>query len=270
MPKRPRNTVDPTQKWAQGKGQGTGSSYEPWLNIQGVTSIGASSRIKGWKTQRIHHLLSSLETQFFYVLEWSANVIDIREQYPLWPLEDTIKIAEHIGVRHPIIPRTKQHNVLTTDFVVTISTGNETRDIARTIKCAKDLEDTRTLEKLEIERLWWQARGTDWGIVTEHEIPHPLVENVKDLHSFYSLEGFPDLQKNTNELAEYVTAAVRNDSRPLSKISLECDRALSLPKNSTLALAKHLIATRQWIVDLNTKFLPTQPLELLEVRLEGT
>lgn len=37
----------------------------------------------------MHHFLSKLETNYFYWLDWSPIVSDIREQYPLLPLEET-------------------------------------------------------------------------------------------------------------------------------------------------------------------------------------
>ncbi|HEV7736265.1 MAG TPA: hypothetical protein VGO47_02690, partial [Chlamydiales bacterium] len=65
----------------EGRGIGRLANYKPWLHIQDVPSLGLSSRIKGWKTQRVHHFLSGLELLYFYILEWSRNVVDIREQY---------------------------------------------------------------------------------------------------------------------------------------------------------------------------------------------
>lgn len=35
---------------------------------------------------------------------------------------------------------------------------------------ASDLEKKKTLERLEIERRYWIAKGIDWGIVTQKEI----------------------------------------------------------------------------------------------------
>jgi len=64
-------------------GLGEGAAYKPWLRIQDVKSRGVSSKIQGLKVNRDHHTLSSLETQFFYLAEFSESVIDIREQFSL-------------------------------------------------------------------------------------------------------------------------------------------------------------------------------------------
>src|SRR5437868_15246520 len=98
----------------EGRGQGKGAHYKPWLTIQDVPSLGLATRILGWKTGRVHHLLSKLELTDFYTQDWAKRVIDIREQYPLLPLSETLAIAQACGIRYPTVPGTKQPVVLTT------------------------------------------------------------------------------------------------------------------------------------------------------------
>src|SRR5713101_3462125 len=71
----------------EGRGQGRGANYLPWLYIHDVPSRGRAWRTKGWKTGRPHHLLSDLEHDYQLIQDWDPSVIDIREQYPLLPLE---------------------------------------------------------------------------------------------------------------------------------------------------------------------------------------
>lgn len=103
----------------EGRGQGYGQSYRPWLTIQDVSSLGRSSRIRGRKTAREHHLLSDMETALFLLLDWSDSVTDIREQFPL-DRDETRRIATEMGVRHPADAQSKTDIVMTTDFVVDI------------------------------------------------------------------------------------------------------------------------------------------------------
>ncbi|MDU7808318.1 MAG: heteromeric transposase endonuclease subunit TnsA, partial [Serratia marcescens] len=65
-----------------GRGQGLGKEYRPWLYVQDVPSDGRSHRVYSHKTGRIHHLLSDLELAAFLVFEWTPNITDIREQFP--------------------------------------------------------------------------------------------------------------------------------------------------------------------------------------------
>ncbi len=67
----------------EGRGHGEGGDYKPWLTIQNLSSNGNETRPKGWKTKRQHEFLSNLERDYFFILEWADNIIDIREQFPL-------------------------------------------------------------------------------------------------------------------------------------------------------------------------------------------
>lgn len=65
----------------EGRGQGIGAEYKPWIKTQESTSHGRTTRIKGIKTGRQHEFLSDMERNFYYFLEYSDEVIDIREQF---------------------------------------------------------------------------------------------------------------------------------------------------------------------------------------------
>src|SRR5215470_9882469 len=158
--------------------QGEGANYKPWLCVQDVPSLGRVHRIKGWKHGRVHHLLSDLEARVSFIYEWSLQIGDIREQYPLLPLDETLEIAKECGVAHPADIRSRRPMVMTTDFVLTIKKNMATTYQARTLKYTADLIKARTLEKLEIERRYWQARRVDWGIVTEPQASIALAQNV--------------------------------------------------------------------------------------------
>jgi len=80
-----------------------------------VPSSGRVHRFIGWKTSREHHLLSDLEFNYLCFCDWAENVIDIREQFPL-DRENTLKIAEDIGIHHPVDPKTKVPVVMTIEL----------------------------------------------------------------------------------------------------------------------------------------------------------
>jgi hypothetical protein len=138
----------------EGRGQNEGEAYQPWLTVRDVPSHGFSTRDKGWKTNRVHHVLSNHELNYVYIADWSPIVVDIREQYPLLPLESTEAIAEACGIKHPTHPQTKKPVVLTTDFLITIEREGRRVEQARTIKPIAALASDRALEKLEIERIY--------------------------------------------------------------------------------------------------------------------
>ena len=144
----------------EGRGQGIGEKYLPWIKIQDMASKGRSTRLKGIKTNRQHKFLSDLERDYFYYLEFCDDVIDIiREQYPLLPLEETLDIAEQLGIKHPLQPYSDEGFIMSTDFLITKRENGTFINLARTVKYKDNLMDKRISEKFEIERIFWERRG---------------------------------------------------------------------------------------------------------------
>jgi hypothetical protein len=179
---------------AEGRGQGEGKDYKPWLNIQDVASNGYATREKGWKTGRKHQFLSDLELHYLYTLEWSPYVEDIREQYPLLPLEKTLAIAEEIGVQHPRENGANgPYKVITTDFFIIVRTVEGLKACIRTIKPENKL-DIRELEKFDIEKRYFKDLGIeDWNLVTDQNLPSNFIKNFDWLYDCKTIENRPNI-----------------------------------------------------------------------------
>jgi hypothetical protein len=263
MGKRKRATMEKSigKREKEGRGQGRGADYKPLLYIQDVASLGLSSRIKGWHTNRIHHFLSKLEFFYFLIAEWSAFV-DYREQFPL-DRDVTMEIAKQLGIKHPTDPKTKVPIVMTTDAVVTIPSGGDLVDVARCIKYAKDLGSWRVREKLEIERVYHQVKKTDWGIVTELEIDVTVAENVNWVHPYRDVKSLQPLTADiVKRIKAVLTPRVQEGRRPLRDITNECDDRLGLEPGSSLLAVRHFIASRTWQVDMSKPINPPDGLLL--------
>ncbi|SDN50091.1 TnsA endonuclease C terminal [Psychrobacillus sp. OK028] len=235
----------------EGRGQGTGENYKPWINIQDFPSSGLSTRGKGWKTNRIHQFLSKLEKDYFYILEWNKSVVDIREQFPL-NREDTLFIASTKEIKHPTDPKSQIPIVMTTDFLITVADSTGTTQIARTIKPSKGLEDARIIEKFEIERTYWEERNIDWGIVTEKEMPRNLIENVEWLHSsYFDIEDLPYAVLNT--YAQQMKVFIKKYNTSIIEMVTEFDKTFQLEDGTSLEILKYLIAHQELQVDINQK-----------------
>lgn len=265
MAKRDRTTYPSKirNRITAGRGQGRGTEYRPWRTVQDVPSQGLATRLLGHKTKRVHHLLSKLETDFFCVLEFSLEVRDIREQFPLLPLEETQAIADACEIRHPTDPQSQAAVVMTTDFAITRLRQGKQEEVARTLKYSQDLASKRTLEKLEIERRYWQSRQVDWGIVTERELPPSVVQNCRFLRDYLELSEQGLQAAEIETLAHLLSAKVRPPTTALRTIALDCDRQLGFTQGTSLMVAYHLMATRQWAIDWHVAVDPAKPLQLL-------
>lgn len=258
MAKRKRVTTQKTIKnlIKEGRGEGIGEYYKPWIKIQDVSSLGRATRLKGIKTKRQHEFLSDLERNYFYILEYSDIVIDIREQFPLLPLEETVLIAKELGIKHSTDPISNESIVMTTDFLVTINIDGKDIDIARTIKYKDDLNDKRVLEKFEVERRYWEKQGIDWGIVTEEEIVKDLAQNISFIHTYYNIEDLDSLsnmEKHDIEdlVMEYIKRLI-DGNMSVRQISNKFDDDLFLQKGTGVSLFKYLLMRKIIQIDLST------------------
>ncbi len=255
----------------EGRGDGAGSSYKPWLTIQDVPSSGRSHRLRGWKTGRVHHLLSDIECGLFYLFDWSDSVRDIREQFPL-DRQVTQRIANQLGIKHPTDTSTKTPVVMTTDFVIDIVRDGRFVTLARAVKPADLLGTPRTIEKLEIERRYWVERGVDWGIVTEQDIPQTIVRNIAWVHNFRSMD---DLNQPYHGYFSEKAALVRREidgwaaDQPLRHFCGAMDIQFAMSAGTSLMLVRHLLATKAITCDLSTPFDDTTLLRCFRAAAAG-
>ena len=263
MAKRKRATNANTikQREKEGRGKGEGKNYKPYLNIQDVASSGIRPRFMGIKTGRMHQYMSKNEEDYHWTLEAAPSVIDIREQWPL-DLERTEQIAELMNITHPYDRKTGHLIVMTTDFFITLITEDGVVYIARTFKPLEALNQ-RTCEKFEIERLYYEMIGIDWGIVTEHEIPMAISENFRKLSRFISLENYEIAEQEVQMIEGKLYPRLLEEKEPLRKLTAWCDTELGFNSNKSLTVVKHFIASGKWEIDLQTPFDTTKILHLV-------
>lgn len=244
------------------RGQGVGAEYRPWLTVQDISSKGRSSRIHCRKTGREHHLFSDIETSLFFMLNWSDQVIDIREQFPL-DRDITRGIAASMGVRHPADSQTKTDLVMTTDFLVEVRSNDEPRLIARSVKPSDELNNSRTLEKQEIERRYWIEKGVEWGVVTELDLP---VQRIKNLRWLYEMQSLQHLVKPHsdywNERCNNVLASLpQMKGMSVKQAICAIERTNSFANGEVLTVLRHLAANKRISIDLDVKFGMLMPID---------
>lgn len=266
--KRENSTETKIEKWIkEGRGQGEGADYKPWLEIQDVSSNGYSTRSLGWKTERKHSFLSELELQYFYTLEWSPYVIDIREQFPLLPLEKTVEIAERLGIKHPRENgSTGPLKVITTDFYLIVKTQSGAKTIVRSIKPTGKLT-IRELEKFDIEKIYFKEMGiNDWGIVTNTDIPKTFIKNISWLYDAKTLNNRPNIDSSlVSKLEPRLYKAIKTEELGLSNLALKYDEIFGLEFGSCLFIIKYLLANKIWQADIMNKLInPSDKIEIFD------
>ena len=230
-----------------GRGQGMGKDYQPWLTIQDVPSRGVSHRIYSHKTQRVHHLLSTLELYVFLILDWSSSVQDIREQFPL-NIDDTREICLEHSLRHPSIQGSEQ--VMSSNFLIDTNDKNKPQ-FAIQVKPLKELLKERTIEKLEIERRYWKLKEIPWSIVTEQNIPITARKNLEWLSPFIVEHLDPDIWDKLHSIFYYFS---KKPGISIIKLCKEVDIQERTTAGMTLQYLRTLIANRSIKFDIQQPF----------------
>jgi hypothetical protein len=186
-------TSDDVNRWkAQGLGLGETAAYKPWIDVRCFSSKGRMSRPLGATTGRMHHLFSDNEDHFFLMADYAAAVLDIREQFPLFPEDATREIARSMGIQHPKYPYSTTPVVMTTDFLLTVVNKSGCQSLAAwSIKSADELRGRNrkaVLAKLEIERRYWLQRGVPWHLFTNEDFDQTVIDNL-DWISYFMVEG---------------------------------------------------------------------------------
>lgn len=228
------------------------SEYLSGIKIQDFPSKGRVSRVKGRTTGRLHHLLSDLETNVFYLLDFEEAVIDIKEHYPLLDLFDGGIDLENINLDKFKNKKTDEQYMFTTTFVVTIKKENKERYLALSVKNENQLYKSTTLEKLEVERRYWTAKGIKWSIITNKDISIEKVENIKWL----LLSDNGESVKQENLIANLIEDTIQAKSEiKIAALIGNISRLLNISEEIVLSEFKKLIIKGSLITDLREKIL---------------
>ena len=235
----------------EGRGQGTGADYKPWIHIQDFPSLGMVSRVSGITTGRIHHLMSNLELSLFYLLDWSDDVTDIREQYPLIDLAQAIEIAEKANIRYPYDPKSGFPYVMTSDFYLETRQGA----VVMSVKPSSELGKPRVREKLEIERRYWVMRGVQWNVMTENEINRTKAHNIEWLAQAKDLTVFGLSETMQKNCCEYFLESYHTACSKLAVLFKEVEMAFGLIAGMGLNIYKHLAYWKRITFNADKRFL---------------
>lgn len=249
------------------RGLGSGKDYKSWLLVSDVPSKGRCHRMDCPLTKRELQLMTDNEFFSFLNYWWDDNVIDIKEQYPL-DRRETFEIAALCGIKHPTDQHTGTLLVISTDLLVTYRVGDEIITIAIAVKEATDLENKRILEKLEIERQYWNRRGVTWRITTNVQVKDNFSKNLAWMLGFY--KGSPQDERTHKiddvVLSKIITAKIEMPHAPVKLVCKFIDRELGFKLGTSLAGLRRLLAVKALTVDLTLKCIQDAPVEAFQSR----
>jgi len=257
-------TEEKIARWrAEGCGKGSGEHYKPWLEITDLSSRGRSRRVWGLKTHRIHHLFSDVEYHIFLASEWSRSVTDIREQYPL-ERDVTQTIAHELGIRHPCYPGTKVPTVMTVDFLLTIVRNGKSNFVALNGKRDEEAKDANSLEKLEIQRTYFEQLEIPHHLIYHSRLPSQKIKNLEWIRDAQLKEGESEprpghFSELTHRMSAELTTSISGVT--LAAYCQSFDERHGLESGSGLRLARMLMQECALIADLESEDLCRVPIE---------
>jgi len=248
-----------TDKWRliEKRGQGYGQQYKPWILVHEVPSDGRTHKIYGWKHDRAYHFLSDGEFYVFLRYQMEDNILDIREQFPLLPLQDTLEIAEKHGICHPPIAKRNINDkiVLTSDLNILVKSGSDIKELVRTVKTEDDLENIRTQEKLYIEREYWAKKGVDWGIIKHTEESKIIGKNIYEIYQDYFWNEDKELSDEELGWLVYRFKDMLNKyNMEVHKTTLAFEKSLNWLEGEGLNYFKFLLSRKIIKTDFRIKF----------------
>ena len=193
------------------RGTGSGADYKPWIQTGEFGSRGTTSNPIDWKTGRQVQLLSQGEAIAWYLLRWDDGNLDVREQFPL-ELEETQKIAEAYGSKHPSAP-TANPVVMTTDFLVTRANGEAAISIKSDLKAFA--ANNRAIEKAYIEKKYWERQGVPFEIYTKENMDIVMANNIRTVVAYYNEDYLPDEISLLKKLIARKVIVIDDMSAPL-------------------------------------------------------
>ncbi|SIQ68095.1 TnsA endonuclease N terminal [Aromatoleum tolulyticum] len=202
-----------------GHGQGHGRNYRPWLTIRRKNPSPTSNQVVSWMPGlgRVAHYFSRGEYHTALMLLW-LGVLDIREQFPLWPMphphpltgvpgtqdgqlpwsRGLLKIAQDAGIDHGYEFGTRLPYVATLDLLVSVP-GHHGPTLAgfssKPIDDADDEVRWRTLERLELERRYCGELGIPYRVSYSALIPLLMAGQLEWLLDSANLDYAPHLAR---------------------------------------------------------------------------
>lgn len=231
-------------------GVGEKESYSSFIKPRDFSANSRVHRLMGHIIKRLYVLLSDLERSFFYYFDFCNDVKDIREQFPLLPLKQTQLIAADCQIKHPQNEK-GEDVVMTTDLVLTIQQGDREETVAVSIKPSSKLTK-RTLEKMQIEKRYWNDQEIKWVLLTEKQINKIQNNNIAFLRDFFNKESVE--RDYSTPILKALKEQRANTDGVLKDFIAGVSRSLKITDGDARRSFYHLLATKQVVFDYTKSF----------------
>lgn len=241
------------------------NDHYPWLTTQEFHSYGTRVRARFGTVNRFLHLMSYLEFKHFLCVAVDPDVVDIRDQVPLLPLERTEKIAAVLDVKHPGVQICGEALVMSTDLVVTRKVKGGVERTAYTVKPFEKTKSDIYKAKLRIEREYWAAQKPPVALieVSEKNLTYDRVRSADWILQATWPNFLSDLENEGRlEVAFRLRRRLTEEHDMLTLEAEIVDNDMALEGGTSVDVARWMLATRRWVARGDTAPFPDRPLIL--------
>ena len=265
----------------EGRGVGLGDAYQPWIRVtKGNTSSTSNQSIAqmpGYARQL--HFLSRGEKHFAQLLLW-LGVVDVREQFPLWPWphphpmlelstgpwpehpgvsaiarEAGISLRPYAGLTVPVILSIDQFVTLPPQGDGSVIVGVSCKPSSKLLNAAPS---DRIRERLELDRRYCEVAELRHLLVHPEQIPKTLRQQLDWLAPLVPRDKLNAICASRNYLTFIERLRESAYSRPLKIAANESSKGLSWPA----PVVRFCTHTALWRLDVDADLL--RPLSMLE------
>lgn len=233
-------------KLKQGHGLGWSSEYKPWVTITKVKDgEGRTSHVFGYKTHRIHHVLSLHEISFLYLAERWPWVTDIREQWPILDFDRTNELHYERGIGVP--KRNGAPQPVTIDFLLTEQTEDGIRCRAIAVKPEEKAKRPKTNLYLDVQRVWCEENGIPFSVV-QNTGGLALCETLTEIRKWFD-DGYKPCDEQVLEFATCFTRGYQENT-PLTELFNPICKSLRVDETEAFSLFRYCAWSNRIQLDL--------------------
>lgn len=237
------------------------------LKISTFSSLGRCSRIYSYKTKEIHYLLSDNQLRVFLLLEWCDKIMDIKSNQYMENLEEYLsERIENLRLDKFKSKESEKIYDLYTSFLITVDKNTHKENIAISVKNSSNLNIKTTIEKLEIERRYWGARGIKFYIITEKEINKVKVNNISWCREALIEKSIKNKNTLALELYEFI---IKNKDKVLDEVLVLFDDIKNIEDGTSLFLFRYLIAIKKIEINMKEKIILDRPISDIIISFRG-
>jgi hypothetical protein len=250
----------------KGWGQIGVEPYHPFIPVHQLAGYGFSVRLCCPRTGESIHCHSLGEANWARIHLWTKGHKRLFTQVII-PRQASQRIAKELGIKHPNYPDGTPV-VMTTDAVHLCLVDGVQIFTAYSVKLKPHGLKRRKLDLLAIEKRYYEELGIPWSLKFRYDADQTILGNIRFVESFVGAStliwGSTDWERYEGAIYTGVMSGL-----PLNEACWSAEKALDMPQNSALTLARFFIANRIWDIDWTVPINPFKPLVVLQRHERG-